>query len=84
MELMLPLFISICHQATGSRLGALIEAFIGLLLALVIAFAYSWLLTLVILGTLPVILVAGALQVRALTGHTAANKKALEEAGKVQ
>ena len=55
-----------------------------MLLAIVIAFAYTWVLSLVILGVVPVVLVAGALEVKALSGHTVQNKKALESAGKVK
>ena len=56
---------------------------IGMIFAIVIAFAYTWVLSLVILGMVPIVLVAGALEVKALTGHTIRNKKALETAGKV-
>lgn len=56
---------------------------IGMVAAIVIAFAYTWLLSLVILGMVPVVLIAGALEVKALSGHTLRNKKALETAGKV-
>ena len=70
-------------QATGTRLGTVIETMIGMIFAIVIAFAYTWVLSLVILGMVPIVLVAGALEVKALTGHTIRNKKALETAGKV-
>ena len=70
-------------QATGTRLGTVIETMIGMLFAIVIAFAYTWVLSLVILGMVPIVLVAGALEVKALSGHTLRNKKALETAGKV-
>ena len=70
-------------QATGTRLGTVIETMIGMIFAIVIAFAYTWLLSLVILGMVPIVLIAGALEVKALTGHTTRNKKALETAGKV-
>lgn len=56
---------------------------IGMVAAIVIAFAYTWLLSLVILGMVPIVLIAGALEVKALSGHTLRNKKALETAGKV-
>ena len=71
-------------QATGTRLGTVIETMIGMVLAIVIAFVYTWVLSLIILGTVPIVLIAGALEVKALTGHTVSNKKALETAGKVQ
>ena len=70
-------------QATGTRLGTVIETLIGMMFAIVIAFAYTWLLSLVILSMVPIVLIAGALEVKALTGHTTRNKKALETAGKV-
>ena len=69
--------------ATGTRLGTLLEAMISMLIGLVIAFVYSWMLTLVMLGVMPFILVGTTLEVRALAGHTAANKTALEKAGTV-
>ena len=70
-------------QATGSRLGTLIETMIGMLASLVIAFVYSWMLTLVLFGFVPIFIIAGFLQLRAITGHAGSSKKALEEAGKV-
>ncbi|XP_011409250.2 PREDICTED: bile salt export pump-like [Amphimedon queenslandica] len=69
--------------ATGSRLGTLIETFVGMFASLIIAFVYSWMLTLVLIGFVPVFIIAGFLQLRAITGHAGDNKKALEEAGKV-
>ena len=69
--------------ATGTRLGTLLETFIGMFMSLIIAFVYSWVMTLVILGVVPFIFISGALEVKALAGHAATNKKALEKAGKV-
>ena len=71
-------------QATGSRLGTLVETMIGLLLAVAISFAYNWVLTFVILGVVPFLMIAGALEVKALQGHSTKNKKALETSGKVR
>ena len=51
--------------------------------SMIIAFVYSWMLTLVLIGFVPVFMIAGFLQLRAITGHAGDNKKALEEAGKV-
>lgn len=51
--------------------------------ALVVAFVYSWLMTLMILAVVPILIVAGVLQIKALTGHASSNKKSLEHAGKV-
>ena len=69
--------------ATGSRLGVLIQVIFSLLLSLAIAFAYSWSLTFIIIGFVPFVMLAGALQVKAVTGFSKRNKKDLEEAGKV-
>lgn len=59
------------------------ETVVGMLLALAIAMIYAWMLTLVLISIVPVIMLAGFLQLKALTGHASENKKALEEAGKV-
>ena len=49
-----------------------------------IALVYAWMLTLVLITLVPVMIFAGFLQLKALTGHAGESKKALEEAGKVQ
>ncbi len=69
--------------ATGTRLGTLLETTIGMLMAIIIAFVYSWVMTLLILGVVPFVFISGALEVKALAGHAAANKKSLEKSGKV-
>lgn len=51
--------------------------------ALVISFTAEWRLTLVILATVPLLVIAGALQMRALAGHANSNKGQLQESGKV-
>ena len=51
---------------------------------MVIGFVFSWKLTLVILAFTPLLLVAGAIQMRIHTGQAAAGQSALEEAGKVR
>lgn len=61
----------------------MIESLTGIVMGIVIAFAYNWILSLVFLGVVPVVLAAGALEVKALAGNTLKNKKALEAAGKV-
>ena len=69
--------------ATGSRLGVLIQVAFSLLLSVAIAFAYSWSLTFIIIGFVPIVMAAGAIQVKTVTGFTKSNKKNLEEAGKI-
>ena len=59
------------------------ETGVGLLASFIIALAYSWVLTLVLLTLVPVMIIAGFLQLKALTGHAGEAKKALEQAGRV-
>ena len=54
-----------------------------MLLALGIAFGYSWVLSLLILGVVPLVIIASSLEVKALSGHANRNRKALEKSGKV-
>ena len=70
--------------ATGVRVGTLLESIFGMLVAIIIAFVYSWVLTLLILGVVPIILITGGLQGKFLAGYTAENKRSLENSGKVR
>ena len=56
---------------------------VGALLALGIALYYSWLMTIVIILVVPFVMIAGALELKALTSNTSATKKKLEVAGKI-
>ncbi len=56
----------------------------GMILALIIALVYAWMLTLVLITLVPIMIMAGFLQLKALTGHAGETKQALEEAGKVR
>lgn len=69
--------------ATGSRLGFVLMAGGSLGIGVVIAFVYGWALTLVILGFMPLLILAGLLQTRMMTGFSQKDKQLLEEAGKV-
>lgn len=55
----------------------------SILAGLIIAFIYSWKLTLLIIAFLPFIMIGGALQMQMLAGAAGKNKEALEAAGKV-
>ncbi len=50
---------------------------------IIISFAYSWPITLVILAFIPLIIIGGVLQTKMLTGFSKKDKEILEEAGKV-
>lgn len=54
-----------------------------ILVALSISFYYSWKLTLVTLGFLPLMIVTGIVQSKILTGFARGDKDSLDHAGKV-
>lgn len=70
--------------ATGSRLGFILMTIGSLGIGVIVAFVFGWALTLVILGFMPLLVVAGSIKTRMLTGFSQRDKKILEEAGKVK
>jgi len=68
-------------QATGVRLGMVIQSLSSILTGIVIAFIYSWELALFILGLAPAFLVAGFLEMKMYSGF--ASSEELEGAGQV-
>nr|XP_014352476.1 PREDICTED: multidrug resistance protein 1-like isoform X2 [Latimeria chalumnae] len=69
--------------ATGSRLGLIAQNLSSMGLSIIVSFAYGWKMTLLIVDIAPLIIFAGILEVRALTGFATRNKQELEKSGKI-
>ncbi|NWZ33446.1 ABCBB protein, partial [Brachypodius atriceps] len=69
--------------ATGSQIGMIVNSFTNIGVALIIAFYFSWKLSLVIMCFLPFLALSGAVQAKMLTGFASQDKKALEAAGQI-
>ncbi|XP_077128891.1 bile salt export pump-like [Ranitomeya variabilis] len=69
--------------ATGSQIGMIVTSITNIAASFIIAFYFSWKLSFVVLGFLPLIGLSGVFQAKMLTGFANQDKKALEDAGKV-
>ncbi|CAH1796934.1 unnamed protein product [Owenia fusiformis] len=69
--------------ATGSRLGLILMNAANIGAGIIIAFVFGWRLALVMMGFVPVLAIAGVMEVRVLSGVAGGDKKALENAGKI-
>ncbi|XP_073503103.1 bile salt export pump-like isoform X1 [Phyllobates terribilis] len=69
--------------ATGSQIGMIVNSLTNIGVAIIIAFYFSWKLSLVIMCFLPFLALSGALQARMLTGFANQDKQAMEAAGRI-
>eukprot|EP00057_Strongylocentrotus_purpuratus_P008762 XP_011663236.1 PREDICTED: multidrug resistance protein 1 [Strongylocentrotus purpuratus] len=69
--------------ATGVRLSTLFQTAVTLAAALVIGFVFGWKLALVVLACVPLLVVAGGLQLKLMQGTQKRDSELLEEAGKI-
>ncbi|MEQ2171857.1 hypothetical protein GOODEAATRI_014910, partial [Goodea atripinnis] len=69
--------------ATGSQIGMIVNSLTSIGVSFIIAFYFSWKLTLVITCFLPLIGLSGVFQAKMLTGFANEDKKSMEAAGQV-
>ena len=74
---------SAVQGASGVRLGVLLQNFITVGAGILIGFIFSWQLTLLIIGFLPLIIFGAVLQLRLITKFAKKDEEHLENAGKV-
>uniref|UniRef100_A0A3Q3VZA3 Uncharacterized protein n=1 Tax=Mola mola TaxID=94237 RepID=A0A3Q3VZA3_MOLML len=74
---------SMVRGATGSQIGMIISSLTSIGASFIIAFYFSWKLTLVIMCFLPLIGLSGVFQAKMLSGFESENNKSMEEAGQV-
>ncbi|XP_016524173.1 bile salt export pump [Poecilia formosa] len=74
---------SMVQGATGSQIGMIVNSLTNIGASFIIAFYFSWKLTLVIMCFLPLIGLSGMFQAKMLTGFANEDKKSMEAAGQV-
>ncbi|CAL8268700.1 unnamed protein product [Lota lota] len=74
---------SMVQGATGSQIGMIVNSLTNIGASFIIAFYFSWKLTLVVMCFLPLIGLSGVFQAKMLTGFANDDKKAMEAAGQV-
>ncbi|CAD5117027.1 DgyrCDS5856 [Dimorphilus gyrociliatus] len=74
---------SAVRGVTGSRIGSLIQAFSTMIVGIVIAFVYSWKLTLALFIFVPISIVGGAIQVKLSNRQQIKDQSMHDESGEL-
>uniref|UniRef100_G3SXM2 Bile salt export pump n=1 Tax=Loxodonta africana TaxID=9785 RepID=G3SXM2_LOXAF len=69
--------------AAGPQIGMIVNSFTNITVAMIIAFLFSWKLSLVITCFFPFLALSGAIQTKILMGFATQDKQALETAGQI-
>ncbi|KAL3831643.1 hypothetical protein ACJMK2_023371 [Sinanodonta woodiana] len=69
--------------ATGFKISTLLESISTIIASVVIAFFYSWKLTLVTLSFMPIMIAVGTIQGRLITRFSKSDKRSVEKVGQI-
>lgn len=74
---------TLVRLTSGERLGTQLQIMFTFLAGLIIAFTATWLLTLVIIGVVPLVMITGQMQMRAQLGLEDAGREGVESATQI-
>ncbi|XP_033762523.1 ATP-dependent translocase ABCB1-like [Pecten maximus] len=74
---------NLVQGAAGNKVGSVLESLSTAFVAIIIAFIHSWKLTLVVLAFMPLMIAAGVIHGKKLTGFSKGDKSVAEESGKL-